>query len=138
MRIAASPDKRRSGGFTLVELVLVIVMLGIISFVASGRISDRDQANARGFADQVASTLRFAQKAAIAQRRNVYVNIDTTNRRVRACLDTVNDGISVATAAGVTTISISGATTAAQCQVTFTQATSAVAGATAAMSNTGC
>ena len=88
MRMTASLATRRSRGFTLVELVLVIVMLGIISFVASGRISDRDQVNARGFADQVASTLRFAQKAAIAQRRNVYVNIDTTNRRVRACLDT--------------------------------------------------
>lgn len=74
-------------GFTLVELILVIVLLGILSFFAGARLSDRDQANARGFADQVAATLRFAQKAAIAQRRNVYVNIDTGTRRVRACLD---------------------------------------------------
>jgi MSHA pilin protein MshC len=77
----------RARGFTLVELILVVMLLGTLSFFAGARLSDRDQANARGFADQVASTLRFAQKAAIAQRRNVYVNIDTTNRRVRACLD---------------------------------------------------
>lgn len=74
-------------GFTLVELILVVLLLGILSFAAGSRINDRDQANARGFADQVASTLRFAQKAAIAQRRNVYVNIDAPARRVRACLD---------------------------------------------------
>lgn len=77
----------RCQGFTLVELILVVLLAGIVSFVAAPRLTDRNQVDARGFADQVAATLRFAQKAAIAQRRNVYVNIDTAARRVRACLD---------------------------------------------------
>jgi MSHA pilin protein MshC len=82
-----SGTRDRTRGFTLVELILIVVLIGILSFFAGARISDRNQGNARGFAEQVASTLRFAQKAAIAQRRNVYVNVDTSARRVRACLD---------------------------------------------------
>jgi MSHA pilin protein MshC len=74
-------------GFTLVELVAVMTLAGILSALAAVKMLDRAAIDARGFADQLASTLQFAQKAAVAQRRLVYVNIDTGPRRVRACLD---------------------------------------------------
>jgi MSHA pilin protein MshC len=74
-------------GFTLVELVIVILLVAVLSFTALPRLMERDDALAQGFAEQVAATLRWAQKTAVAQRRLVYVNIDAAAGRVRACFD---------------------------------------------------
>jgi len=83
----SSVSARRQRGFSLVELVAVMMVAGVLSALAAVRMLDRGLLDARGFADQVASTVRFAQKAAVAQRRRVYVNVDAAARRVRVCLD---------------------------------------------------
>lgn len=67
-----------STGFTLIELVMVIVILGIISVVAAPKFFDNSVFQARGFADQVLATLRYAQKSAIAQHQNVCVSFTAT------------------------------------------------------------
>lgn len=72
MCLLVTPEKHRRG-FTLVELVTVVVILGIIAVVAAPRFFDRGSYDSRAFRDQVISTLRYAQKAAIAQRRFVCV-----------------------------------------------------------------
>jgi len=77
----------RCGGFTLVELVIVILLMGILSFVAAARLGDRQDVDAHGFAEQLASTLRFSQKSAVAQRRPIYVNIDAAAGHLAVCLD---------------------------------------------------
>jgi MSHA pilin protein MshC len=66
---------RSQAGFTLAELVIVMVLIGILSVVAVPRMFDMDQFSARGTRDFVGAALRYAQKSAIAMRRNVCVTV---------------------------------------------------------------
>jgi len=53
----------------MVELITVMVIAGVLAVVAIPLFFDNNTFQSRGFYDQVISTLRYAQKAAIAQRR---------------------------------------------------------------------
>jgi MSHA pilin protein MshC len=70
VRSSASASAR---GFTLIELIMVMVMLGVLAVLAAPRILNRNDFEARGFHDQTLGLMRFAQKTAIAQRRSVCV-----------------------------------------------------------------
>jgi len=67
--------KKRQAGFTLVELIMTVVIVGILAVFAVPRFFDADVFKSRGFADQVQASLRYAQKIAIAQHRFVCVTI---------------------------------------------------------------
>ncbi|WP_296509995.1 Tfp pilus assembly protein FimT/FimU [Rhodoferax sp.] len=69
---------RRTRGFTLVELVMVIVLLGVLSVYAVPRMINTGDFYARGFFDQSLAYLRYAQKVAIAQRRTVCVSLSAS------------------------------------------------------------
>jgi MSHA pilin protein MshC len=58
-------------GFTLVELVLVLVLLAVLSAVAIPRLSGADTFKALAFSEQVRATMRLAQKTAVSHRRLV-------------------------------------------------------------------
>jgi MSHA pilin protein MshC len=73
---------RQVQGFTIVELVAVMVITGIIAAIAAPRFIGVDAFDARGSYGTLTSALRYAQKTAIAQRRNVYVSVNTSTRAV--------------------------------------------------------
>lgn len=64
---------RHSSGFTIVELVVVIALMAIMVAVAYPRFANGDIFETRGDAGLLSSTLRYAQKTAIAQRTSVFV-----------------------------------------------------------------
>lgn len=65
--------KRSAHGFTLIELVVVLILVGVLAISVLPRFFDRQLFEARGFHEQTAGLLRYAHKAAIAQRRTVCV-----------------------------------------------------------------
>ncbi len=72
---------RSQTGFTLVELVLVIVLLGILSAIILPNLT-RSGVDGRNFFDRALNSIRYAQKLAIAQRRDVYVCIGANSLAV--------------------------------------------------------
>lgn len=74
-----SPAARSMRGFTLIELIMVIVMLGILAVYAAPRMFDNKDVYARGFHDETLAYLRYAQKTAIAQRRTVCVTFPSSS-----------------------------------------------------------
>ncbi len=64
-------------GFTLVELIGVIVIAGILATVAAPRFFSAATFASRGYADAAASFLRYAQKLSIARHGGVSVVVDS-------------------------------------------------------------
>ena len=69
-------------GFTLIELIMVIVIVGILAVYVAPRFYDFNVYQSRGFSDQVQASLRYAQKIAIAQHRIVCAAYTTSPDRL--------------------------------------------------------
>ena len=74
---------KRFTGFSIIELLVVILLLGILSVFALGRMFDGNQFAARGFFDDTVNAVRFAQKLAVSTGCDVQVQIDTNSYELR-------------------------------------------------------
>ena len=66
-------DVGKNKGFTLIELVVIIVIVGIVALIAAPRFFSQPTFDAARFHEAAISTIRFGQKVAVAQRADVFV-----------------------------------------------------------------
>lgn len=71
-------ERQKIGGFTLIELIVTLIIVGILAVAVLPRFAQRNDFESHGFANETLALLRYAQKAAIAQHRTVCVHFSAT------------------------------------------------------------
>lgn len=99
-------------GFTMVELVTTVIIVGIVASMAAPRFFNGNIFESRGFYDEVVSTLRYAQQAAIAQNRFVCVgfsvnSVTLTTGADNSCTSNPGGSVNLGGPAGAAPYSVS-------------------------------
>jgi MSHA pilin protein MshC len=78
-------NKRLDAGFTLVELIAVLVIAAILAGFAISRFINKPAVDVFGYFNQAEAIIRYGQKAAVAGGANVFVRLNGTS--VALCYD---------------------------------------------------
>lgn len=69
-------------GFTLIELIVVILLIGILSASVAPRFFSDNDFKARGLADEIITAIRHAQRLSMTRGENHHIIITTTSYTV--------------------------------------------------------
>ncbi len=88
MNSGPKADRRR--GFTMVEMLVVIVMIGILTLIALPRIN-LSRIRSKAAIQTLGTTMISLQREAIGKQHNIVVMIDVNTRALRVLYDSTND-----------------------------------------------
>jgi MSHA pilin protein MshC len=77
-------------GFTIIELVMTIVIVGILAASLAPKWNGSSGFDERGFRDRIVASLRYAQKSAIAARRTVCASFSSSPARATFNISNAN------------------------------------------------
>ena len=87
-----SLQAKNAQGFTLVELITVVVLLSVLGVVAMGRLGNLGGFEQRALFDEVVGAVQYARKLAISTGCNVQVQLTSSGYSLRqgspGCTDT--------------------------------------------------
>ena len=69
-----APAPISDAGFTLIEMVTVMIVVGILAVVVLPRFANLNDFETVGAADQLDTLIHYARETAVAQRRTVYLD----------------------------------------------------------------
>src|SRR4028119_206477 len=74
-----TPSRKSDGGFTIIELIVIVLVLGILSAIAAPSwLAFINRQRVRTVNDRVSQSLRLAQSEAKRTKRDITITFDTT------------------------------------------------------------